>query len=106
MRAFTCLLLCLACRVCVADMPVPLPGCIAPERPGEDVPEAVWQRFLADVDAYRACISSYVESNNAASDAHRTAANRATLAWNEFVRTSLNAPEDYPWPPESDQDLQ
>lgn len=82
---------------------VPDHGCRAPVRPPDDVPEVVWQGFLEAVDSYRACISNYVTRNNALADAHRTAANEATLAWNAFVRDSLNVPEDFPWPPEGER---
>jgi hypothetical protein len=84
----------------VADRPVPQHGCEAPRRPADDVDEITWNRFLAGVDDYRACISDFVAANHAAADAHRNSANAATEAWNLFVRDSLNAPEDFPWPPE------
>ena len=75
MRVLACLVLCLAFAHSNADTPVRAPNCELPERPNEDVEKYVWDQFLA--------------------------ANQATLAWNEFVRTSLNAPKDYP-PPRSD----
>lgn len=79
--------------------PPPAHGCSAPVRPANDQDDRLWQRFLEDVDAFRACISDYAEANHRASDAHRQAANDATMDWNRFVRAELNVPEDYPWPP-------
>ena len=87
-----------------AHTPVPSHGCEAPERPPDDVAEEIWNRFLEHVDGYRDCISSFVRSNYAASDAHRDAANAATLDWNAFVRDSLNVPEDFPWEPDDAND--
>ena len=81
---------------------VPGHGCQAPLRPPDDVPEPVWNGFLGAVDTYRACVSDYVARNNALADAHRRAANEATLSWNAFVRDSLNVPEDFPWPPDGE----
>ena len=100
MRAIIAAFVLLAAGGGHAHTPVPAPDCVAPKRPPEDVPEPVWQTFLTDVDCFRACITRYVQENHAASDAHRAAGNQATLLWNDFVRASLNVPEDYPWPPE------
>jgi hypothetical protein len=58
-----------------------------------------WNAFVDDVDTYRDCTSTFVADNHAAAERHRAAANAATEAWNAFVRSSLNVPEDYPWPP-------
>ena len=76
------------------------PPCVAPTRPPESVPEAVWQRFKSDLHDYRECMSGYIEANHAAAERHRSAANRATEHWNAFVRSELNVREDFPWPPE------
>jgi hypothetical protein len=83
-----------------AHDPAPAHGCQAPARPADDQDDARWRAFLDAVDGFRACISDYAAANHAASDAHRAAANAATLDWNAFVRRELNVPEDYPWPPE------
>lgn len=85
-----------------AHSPVPAHGCETPTRPADDQNDELWQRFLADVDAFRACISDYAESNHAAAESHRQAGNAATRDWNQFVRTDLNVPEDFPWPPRED----
>lgn len=82
-----------------AHLPAPAHGCRAPERPANDQDEARWQRFLSDVDAFRACISTFADDNRAAAQAHEQAANEAVAQWNAFVRRELNVPEDYPWPP-------
>jgi hypothetical protein len=90
----------LAAHASHAHDPVPGHGCQEPTRPADDQDDARWQKFLDAVDGFRSCISAYAAANHAASDAHRTAANAATLDWNTFVRRELNVPEDYPWPPE------
>jgi hypothetical protein len=84
----------------LAHAPAPAPGCTAPTRPANDQNDVLWQRFLDDVDAFRACISDFAEANHRAAEVHNQAANEATLIWNRFVRAELNVPEDYPWPPQ------
>lgn len=85
--------------VAQAHNPPPPPDCVAPSRPADDQNDVSWQRFLADVDAFRVCISDYASANHAAAEAHHRAANDATLVWNRFVHSELNVPEDFPWPP-------
>ena len=72
--------------------------CEAPRRPADEVAEPVWQQFLADVDRYRDCIDRRVTAEQAAAAAHDARARAAADAWSRFVRESLNAPQDYPWP--------
>lgn len=98
MRAVACLILVLSPFAGYADTPVPPANCQPPERPAADAPETVWMAYTAGIEVFRVCISTYVERNNAASDAHRAAANQGTLIWNEFVRTSLNSPRSFPAP--------
>lgn len=74
-------------------------GCSAPQRPVDDQNDRDWQEFLRAVDGFRACISNYAAANHTAADRHREHANAAIVEWNEFVRTRLNVPEDFPWPP-------
>ena len=74
--------------------------CRAPVRPADEQNDASWRAFLDAVAAFQACITAHVDRHSAASDAHQAAARDAVDAWNRFVRDSLNAPEDYPWPPE------
>lgn len=83
-----------------AHTPSPAHHCEGPSRPADDQNDALWQRYLADVDAFRACISDFVDANQAEARAHSEAARQATADWNGFVRSELNVPEDYPWPPE------
>lgn len=99
-RLLVVLLLLFVPAIAGADAPMPDPGCRAPVRPADGVDEPTWNRFLAGVDTYRSCISDFVAANHEQADAHREAANAATTAWNDFVRESLNVPEDFPWPPE------
>ncbi len=76
------------------------PECFAPSRPVDDQNDAAWQDFLDDIDEFRACTAKKMERHEAAVLDHQESARLAVAAWNEFVRTSLNAPEDFPWPPE------
>ena len=77
-------------------------GCTAPLRPADDQNDALWNQFLADIDRFQTCVTNAADRHQAASDAHQRAAFAAVDAWNDFVRSSLNAPEDFPWPPEED----
>lgn len=79
----------------VAHDVIPEAPCVEPVRPArEDV--ARWNAFVDDVDGFRACINAFVESQYSAADVHRLAAERAATRWNDFVRTHLNVPEDFP----------
>ena len=73
--------------------------CAAPVRPVDDQNDQLWAQFLAEIDTYQTCISREADRHQAASDAHQRAAFAAVDAWNDFVRSSLNVPEDFPWPP-------
>ena len=75
-------------------------GCIAPVRPADDQNDRLWARFLEEIDAFQRCVTEAADRHQAAADAHQRAAFEAVDAWNDFVRDSLNAPEDFPWPPE------
>lgn len=76
-----------------------VPDCQAPVRPPDQEDTVRWNAFVDAVDGYRACMNAFIEANHSASSKHRDAANAATQAWNAFVRSSLNVPQDYPWPP-------
>lgn len=77
-------------------------SCTTPERPADDQNDQLWSQFLEDIDEFQSCVTAAADRHQAASDAHQRAAFAAVDAWNDFVRTSLNAPEDFPWPPEED----
>jgi hypothetical protein len=79
-------------------------GCVTPVRPENDQDDVAWHGFLKQIDLFQQCITAYADEQQAASDAHQRAAFAAVDAWNDFVRTSLNAPEDFPWPPDEDSD--
>jgi hypothetical protein len=86
------------------DGSIPRHDCVRPDRPAGDFGRPAdgherWERFADEVDAYRACISAFIQHNHDAATAHRAAANAATEEWNAFVRGSLNVPEHFPWPP-------
>jgi hypothetical protein len=75
------------------------PRCIEPVRPPDKTDSVAWNRFVDQVDVYRSCMNAFITENHAAADRHRAAANAATETWNQFVHSSLNVPEDFPWPP-------
>lgn len=77
-------------------------ACVAPLRPANDQDDVLWNAFLAEIDAFQGCVTTEADRHQAASDAHQRAAFAAVDAWNDFVRDSLNAPEDFPWPPEEE----
>jgi len=81
--------------IAVAHPLMPESPCGEPVRPDRSDAER-WNLFVAEVNQYRACISGFVDAEYAASDAHRAAAERAGQRWNDFVRTNLNLPEDFP----------
>ena len=74
--------------------------CIAPERPEDDQNDVQWQQFMSDIDAFRDCVNSKMEWHQQAADGHHQSAQEVVTLWNTFVQTSLNAPEDFPWPEE------
>lgn len=80
--------------------PVTEAECEAPIRPVNDQSDALWQAFLVEIDGFRACTQRRMEWHQAAVVEHQAQAKQAVEQWNEFVRTSLNAPEDFPWPPQ------
>ena len=80
--------------------PAPDVACEPPLRPVNDQDDLLWQRFLAEIDSFRACTQRHMEYHQRAVEAHQSEARRSVEQWNQFVRSSLNAPEDFPWPPE------
>lgn len=73
--------------------------CVPPVRPADEQNDELWRRFLAEIDAFQSCVSATADRHQAWADEHQRAAFAAVDAWNDFVRTSLNAPKDFPWPP-------
>jgi hypothetical protein len=76
----------------------PTHTCMQPTRPPDKNDAEVWNRFIDQVDTYRSCMSQFIAENQQAAELHRAAANAATEEWNTFVHSSLNVPEDFPWP--------
>ena len=74
-------------------------GCAAPVRPIDDSNDQHWAAFLARIDEFQACVNASMQRHEAAARAHQAQARAAVDLWNTFVTTSLNAPEDFPWPP-------
>ncbi len=86
-------------RLEAPQVSVPAPECQLPERRSQADREQMWDEFMMQTDAYRDCMNRYIRYHHAASNAHRAAANAATEQWNQFVRDSMNVPQDFPWPP-------
>ena len=76
--------------------------CSAPIRPADDQNDVLWQNFLDEIDAFQACINANVDRHQNASREHQEAARLHVDRWNKFVQQSLNVPEDFPWPPQTD----
>jgi cell pole-organizing protein PopZ len=74
--------------------------CAAPIRPVDDSNDQHWQAFLQQIDEFQACVNNAVQRHQAAAKDHQQQAQAVVQLWNTFVQTSLNAPEDFPWPPE------
>jgi hypothetical protein len=75
-------------------------ACTAPVRPIDDQDDLLWHVFLEEIEVFQACVNEASDRHLAAAREHQAAARAAVDSWNAFVRNSLNAPEDYPWPPE------
>jgi hypothetical protein len=90
----------LAAAPAPAHTPPPVHECNGPQRPVDDQDDRQWRAFLGAVDEFRSCISGFAEEHHAAADRHRDSANAAIMDWNQFVRSGLNVPQDFPWPPE------
>jgi hypothetical protein len=75
-------------------------ACVAPIRPADDQNDVLWQTFLAEIDEFQACVNAGTQRHQTASREHQDAARATVDLWNRFVKTSLNAPEDFPWPPQ------
>ncbi|MCR9259156.1 MAG: hypothetical protein NXH95_05510 [Pseudomonadaceae bacterium] len=74
-------------------------NCSAPVRPVDDSNDRLWAEFLAEIDGFQACVNAAMQRHEAAAREHQAQARAAVDLWNTFVTTSLNAPEDFPWPP-------
>ena len=74
--------------------------CVAPERPLNESDDVLWQGFVSEIDAFRDCVNDKMEWHQEAANIHEENARQVVNVWNDFVQTSLNAPEDFPWPPE------
>ena len=72
--------------------------CAPPTRPEDEHNEQEWQAFLEDVKAFRHCVSDAMQWHELAATRHNEHARQEVERWNDFVRSSLNAPEDFPWP--------
>ena len=77
-------------------------ACVAPERPVDDSDDVLWHQFMADIDTFRNCVNDKMHWHEHAAQVHNDNARQVVTMWNEFVQTSLNAPEDFPWPPEEE----
>lgn len=72
--------------------------CHPPERPENDQDDVAWQAFIKQVETFRHCVSDKMQWHELAAVRHNETARLEVERWNEFVRSSLNAPEDFPWP--------
>ncbi|RDE22781.1 hypothetical protein DV711_09410 [Motiliproteus coralliicola] len=63
--------------------------CEAPEKPLEFITELDQQEFQQLVDAYRGCLQSFVDKQNAAMEKHRSAGQRAADSWDRYQQQVL-----------------
>lgn len=89
----------------LADLPAlahdPMaPDCAAPTRPLDDSNDQHWQIFLQQIGEFQTCVNDAMQRHQDAAKEHQQQAQAVVQQWNTFVQTSLNAPEDFPWPPE------
>ena len=104
--ALSVLTLCMATQSVVAHEPLANESelrerkCSAPIRPENDQNDQQWKAFVQEVESFRTCVSDKLQWHELAAVRHNEDARLAVKRWNEFVRSSLNAPEDFPWPPE------
>lgn len=102
MKTFFVLLCLMACAAPVNGAPPvhthPPLGCESPVRPVDDHNDALWQRFLAEIEVFQACVNEQMAWHQAAALDHQAKARAVVELWNQFVTSSLNAPEDFPGP--------
>ena len=73
-----------------ADMFVPSHSCSKPYKPYEFNNEWELENFKNEVEAYKQCISNFVDEQNDAVRNHQSAAEEAINEWNNFVNYELN----------------
>ncbi len=78
--------------------------CIAPIRPNDDHNDVLWKSFKREIDSFRNCVHQKMQWHQDNARQHNQAAADVVEAWNSFVHGSLNAPEDFPWPPPAEKE--
>lgn len=63
--------------------------CKAPEKPLEFITELDREQFEQKVTAYRDCLQSFVDKQNAAMEKHRSAGQRAADTWERYQQQVL-----------------
>ena len=74
----------------ISDTFTPSHSCSKPYKPYQFNSQRQIDNFNDDVEAYRACISDFVDEQTRASEQHRQAASDAMEDWNQFVQFELN----------------
>ena len=97
MNKLIALVLLTVCSTVFAHEPMS-DACSPPERPADDQNDVLWQAFMNEIDGFRNCVNDKMVWHEAAADKHNDNARQVVTLWNDFVQTSLNVPEDFPWP--------
>ncbi len=73
-----------------ADIFTPSHSCSKPYKPIEFNDQHEIDNFMNEVEAYKQCISDFVEEQNDAARKHQNAAEEAIDEWNNYVNYELN----------------
>lgn len=66
--------------------PLSLKTCEAPTWQQDEQDDVLWQRFLTDIDTFRACAQAHMAWHQNAVVEHQQSAKLAMEQWNGFVR--------------------
>ena len=74
----------------LADTFTPSHSCSKPYKPYEFNDEWELESFKGEVEAYKQCISDFVDEQNDATRKHKNAAEEAIDEWNNYINYELN----------------
>lgn len=77
-------------------------ACVEPKRPVDDQDNVLWQGFLGGVETFRSCVNERVLWHQAQAQQHSAQARETADLWNQFVKSKLNVPADFPHPSASE----
>ena len=87
------------CNAYGDDSPnAPFGTCLEPQRPIDDQDDEHWQGFLGGIEIFRSCVNQNILWHQEQAKIHSTQAREMADLWNQFVKSKLNAPVDFPHP--------